>query len=152
MSPSELGRYPFPEAICVNREVEFGQVYLIDDRLVSIPDADRVQGGRTFHPTRRVVIIQNNATNYTTFPTVHVAPLTSRVDTKRRWDVELVPEREPAIDKPVLVRISLAQPILRADLGECLGSLSDEKQAEVLVVLAEFFGIRVDALHGQEEH
>lgn len=142
MSSSKLDPYPFPQAIFVNKIVEFGEVYLVNDRLVSIPDADRVQDGRSFHETRRVVIVQNNTnTNYTTFPVVLVAPLTSRIETKRRYDIELFPEEEEAINKPVLIRLGLIQPILRADLGECLGTLTRPKQAEIMQAIKEIFGI-----------
>jgi len=52
--PSKLEMYPCRDSIKINKEVEFGEVYLIDDRLVSIPDADRVTGGRTLHEKRLV--------------------------------------------------------------------------------------------------
>lgn len=151
MSSSELDPYPFPQAIFVNREVEFGEVYLVNDHLISIPDADRVQGERIFHKKRRVVIVQNDRTNYTTFPTVLIAPLTSRTDTKRRHDIELFPEEEEAISKPVLVRLKLIQPILRADLGDCLGVLSRSKQAEIMQAILEIFGVSDDGENGQEQ-
>ncbi|NLU40933.1 MAG: type II toxin-antitoxin system PemK/MazF family toxin [Firmicutes bacterium] len=144
MPSPELEPYPFPAAIFVNREVEFGQVYLVSDRLISIPDADRVRGTRTYHDHRRVVIVQNDRTNYTTFPTVLVAPLTSRTDVKRRHDIELFPEEEKAISKPVLIRLKLMQPILRADLGDYLGVLSDSKQAEIMQAILEIFGASDD--------
>lgn len=74
MASSKVTPYPFPASILIRRDVEFGQVCRVSDTLVSIPDADRVQGRRTLHETRRVVIVQNDSTNYTRYPVVPVAP------------------------------------------------------------------------------
>lgn len=138
MPDQQVSAYP-RHAIFIRREVEFGEVYFVKDNLISIPDADRVVEGRTRHDSRRVLIAQNDETNYTNYPVVLVAPLTTRTDTKRRFDIELRPPDEP-VDKPALVRLKLLQPILRVDLGSCAGMLSREKQGEVMAALLSMFG------------
>ena len=41
--------------------------YFGNDRLISIPDADRVRDERNLHPERRVVIVQNDEGIYSVF-------------------------------------------------------------------------------------
>ncbi len=144
MSPSELDPFPFPQSIYIIKEVEFGQVYLVNDHIISMPESDRVQNRRTFHEERRVVIVQNDETNYNDYPTLTIAPLSSKTEYKRRFDIELLPENEPVVTKKVIIRLKLLQPILRADLGECLGEISREKQAQMMQALKEIFGMETD--------
>jgi mRNA interferase MazF len=71
------------------REFEFGQVLLVPDELVVIPDADRV-GDRNLHRSRSVLIISNNEANTDPLtPVISVAPLSHRVDCIRLGDLEL---------------------------------------------------------------
>lgn len=136
-----LDKHPFPKAIYINKEVEFGEIYLVRDSLISFPETDRVEGQRTEHDTdRRVVIVQNNTSNYSMEPTVLIAPLTHRTDLKRLHDIELFNKDESAITKDVLVKLQHIQPILRADLGEYTGEISDTKQAEIMQGILEIFG------------
>lgn len=138
-SPEKVELIPFSAAILINREIEFGEVYLVDDRLISIPDADRVRSGRTYHETRRVVIIQNNELNYTTFPLVQIAPLAHFTGhNKRRFDILLEPnEEQGTIETASIVHLTLSQPMLRIDLGDRLGTLSRKKSAEITAALLE---------------
>lgn len=143
MSSSELDRYPFKECIIVNKIVEFGEVFLINDRLISIPDADRVRDERNLHPERRVVIVQNDEGIYSSFPTLLVAPLSTRTDLKRKYDILVLKDQEPAVTEDVLIHMNLIQPILRADLGDSTGILSEDKRDEILRVAQKLFGLEI---------
>jgi mRNA-degrading endonuclease toxin of MazEF toxin-antitoxin module len=136
---------PFSSNAIYNTEkiVEFGEVYLVNDYLVSMPETDRTDR-RTYHNNGRIIlIIQNDETNYdpVEYPFIIIAPLTSKTKTKRAFDIELFVKDETVIDVDVLVKLRLMQPVLRSDLGECLGEISSEKLEEVVAAFNEMFGL-----------
>lgn len=122
------------------REFQFGSVWKIDDRDVAIPQMDKL-GQRNLHKDRWVVVISNNNENYHPLcPVVTVAPLSHRVDLKRHYDLELNPVADN-VRVPCLLQLKLSQPILKVDLFEEQGQISDEKKEEVQVLLEDFYGL-----------
>jgi len=122
------------------RAFEVGQVYYIDDELISIPEADRTIHPRKTHHGRRVVIAHNNYLNTDpTWPLIHVAPLSHRVDLMRETDIEVTTDRKDgnAVTVNSIIMLSLVQPVLKVDLRECVGKLSRDKIVEMLSLQEE---------------
>jgi mRNA-degrading endonuclease toxin of MazEF toxin-antitoxin module len=122
------------------REFEFGSVWKIDDRDISIPQADKL-GGRLIHQERWVVVISNNNENFHPLcPVVTVAPLSHRTDLKRSFDLELFKD-EDKVSVHSLLQLKLCQPILKVDLYEEQGHISDGKKDELQVLIEDFYGL-----------
>jgi mRNA-degrading endonuclease toxin of MazEF toxin-antitoxin module len=122
------------------RLFEFGSVWKVDDRHVSIPQVDRLDS-RKMHKERWVVVVSNNNENFHPLcPIVTVAPLSHRVDLKRLYDLELSPEKDN-VAIPCLLQLKLIQPILKVDLYEEQGHISEEAKEELQVLLEDFYGL-----------
>ncbi|WP_434510414.1 type II toxin-antitoxin system PemK/MazF family toxin [Desulfitobacterium sp. AusDCA] len=131
------------DSLIDTREFEFGQVWTVNDELVSIPDADRIDE-RILHNARIVLIVSNNSGNTDPLnPIVTVAPLSHRVDCIKFTDIELYAQRDN-LKYDSIVRLRLAQPVLKADLIKCLGLISMDGKGEVLIGLEEYFGLLVE--------
>lgn len=138
---SGLTQYASITELADDRPFEFGQIYLIADELVTIPDADRVINGREKRKVRPVVIVSNNDQNCNPVcPIVTIAPLSKRVDLFRPNDVELFAERD-GVAMDCILRFSLTQPVLKKDIGELKGEISIEKKQELITVIEEFYGL-----------
>lgn len=123
------------------REFHFGSVWKVDDRDVSIPQSDKISGARNVHDERWVVVISNNKENYHPLcPIVTIAPLSHRVDLKRDFDLELFKNTDN-VKMDCLLQLKLSQPILKVDLYEEQGQISDESKVELQVFLEEFYGL-----------
>ncbi|MEK4721533.1 type II toxin-antitoxin system PemK/MazF family toxin [Priestia sp. FSL W8-0524] len=123
------------------REFHFGSVWKVDDRDVSIPQIDKLSSTRNVHPERWVVVISNNNENYHPLcPIVTVAPLSHRVDLKRAFDLELSKSNDN-VKVDCLLQLKLSQPILKVDLYEEQGEISDDKKVELQVLLEGFYGL-----------
>lgn len=125
------------------REFQFGTVWKIDDRDIAIPQIDKL-GTRNIHEERWVVVVSNNRENFHPLcPIITVAPLSHRTDLKREFDLELNPHTDN-VRVPSLLQLKLSQPILKVDLFEQQGHLSEEKKEELLVSIEEYFGLSFD--------
>lgn len=123
-----------------NREFNFGQVWKLDDSEIVIPQIDHL-GTRTIHPERWVVVISNNSENYHPLcPIVTVAPLSTRIDLKKMHDLELSKENDNVKDD-CLLQLKLGQPILKKELFELKGEISNDKKIELQVLLETYFGL-----------
>ena len=126
------------------REFHFGDIYKINDKLISLPRSDRIEGGRNYHPERWIVVISNNEENYHPLcPVVTVAPLSHRTDLKRPFDLELFKERDD-VKYDCLLSLQAKQSILKVDLHEYKGSISYEKKEELLALIAMYYGLDED--------
>lgn len=140
MAPS-LVQYSSISDLADGRVFEFGQIYLISDELLTIPDADRVTSGRDLKPIRPVIIVSNNSQNYNPVcPIVTVAPLSSRVDLYRPNDLELFAGQDGVV-RDCILRYSLCQPVLKKDIGDCKGEISVGKKQELLAIIEGFYGL-----------
>lgn len=123
-----------------HRKFEFGSVWKVDDREIDIPQIDKL-GTRKIHDERWVVVISNNNENYHPLcPIVTVAPLSHRVDLKKSFDLDLDPSKDNVV-VPCLLQLKLSQPILKVDLYEEQGSISDDAKEELQVLLEDFYGL-----------
>ena len=124
-----------------DRAFTCGEIWKIRDELVSLLPGDRVSGIReTFHRCRTVVILQNTDENSDpTYPIIRVAPLTSTVEFKTAFDILLEPS--DGVNKECMLSVQLAQPILKKDLFECVGSISDDKLYEMLALESYIIGL-----------
>lgn len=122
------------------REFHFGSIWKVDDQDVAIPQIDKL-GDRTIHQERWVVVISNNSENYHPLcPIVTVAPLSHRTDLKRPFDLELFQSRDN-VKLDCLLQLKLSQPILKVDLYENQGEISEEAKTELQVLLDEYYGL-----------
>lgn len=122
------------------REFNFGSVWKIDDRDVDIPQIDKLDS-RTFHNDRWVVVISNNTENFHPLcPVVTVAPLSHRTDLKRPFDLDLFRSRDNT-KLDCLLQLKLIQPILKVDLFEFQGEISDSSKEELMVLIEDYYGL-----------
>lgn len=123
-----------------SRSFRFGDLFIVDDSLVSIPQSDRIPGCRTIHPERWVVVVSNNSENHHPLcPVVTVIPLSHRTDLKRLYDVELFCDKDN-VKVNCLTQTKLMQPMLKKDLGKHKGTISPDKQAELYMAISNVFG------------
>lgn len=93
--PEPLKKYGTKGYLYVSKPFIFGQVFWVNDILISIPDADRVAFERTIHDKRLVVVLGNNSQNTNRLcPIITIAPLSHRKDLKRKFDVILCPDKD----------------------------------------------------------
>lgn len=135
-------RYRDRSQLVDTRIFRFGEIWLVEDSLISIPDGDYTEHpGRNLHSIRPVMIVQNNQNNVDPFShTISIAPLSSKVEYKQRFDVLLTSARD-GVEKDSLVRLWLAQPVLKVDLEHCVCVISEEAMAEVLDAQLEWLGL-----------
>ena len=127
------------------RKFNFGELWLIEDGLINIPDADRL-GNRVTHNKRAVVIIDNSSQNYSPFiPVINAAPISSRIDCSRLFDIILSKDTDE-VKTDSLLRLTLAQPFLKKDLERKAGEISDNSKTAVIDALIEKVGIDSDDL------
>lgn len=133
--------YQSREELRDRREFVFGSVWKIDDRDVEIPQSDKIKKPRFYHKERWVVVISNNSENYHPLcPVVTVAPLSHRIDLKRPFDLDLSKARDNTkVD--CLLQLKLSQPILKVDLFEFQGEISDETKEELMILLEDYYGL-----------
>ena len=130
-----------------DREFVFGDVWKVRDELISLLPADRVKGQRNIHPCRLVVITQScDENNNKYFPIIQVAPLTSKMKFMQKFDIPL--EKDTDIfdtnEDKCMLRMQLEQPMLKKDLYEKVGYISEDKKYEVIALKAELMGLDLD--------
>lgn len=123
-----------------SREFTFGSVWKVVDDEVVIPYEDRL-GTRKLHAERWVVVISNNEENYHPLcPVVTVAPLSHRVELKRHNDLDLSSQGD-SVKVDCLLQLKLSQPIIKKELYDFKGEISDPKKVELQVLLESFYGL-----------
>ena len=123
--------------------IEQGDIYWVDDDLISFPE-ERRSGRTTPHPRRPVVVLSGIYPNsLPSYPFVLVAPLASERDPRRRWDPKCQPGQDN-IRSEGWIRLSLLQPVLKEDLQEKCGKLGSQTLLRVLGQLAMLFGVILD--------
>jgi len=131
------------------RDFTVGEVYYTKDELVIIPVIDRTTTTRNIHEGRRVVIAHNSYLNSDpTWPLVHIAPLSHRVDLMRETDIEVTtnPRDGNGVAVDSIIQLALVQPVLKVDLERMVGSLSREKTVEMLSLQEEMLLGRLEPL------
>ena len=137
-----------------DREFVFGDVWKVRDELVSLLPSDRVENTRKLHTCRLVVITQNcDENNDKYFPVIQVAPLTTKIKYKQKFDIEL----KKGVDifdtnaDTCMIQMQLEQPMLKKDLYEKVGYISDDKKYEVMALKLELTGLDPDEDDGSVE-
>lgn len=140
----QTSKYNSKKELRDSREFNFGSIWKVDDRGVDIPQIDRTKKTRSYHPERWVIVISNNNENFHPLcPIVTVAPLSSRTDLKRPFDLELSQSKDNLKYDSVL-QLKLSQPILKVDLFDSQGEISDESKEELFVLLEDYYGLTYD--------
>ena len=122
------------------REFKFGEIYLIKDELIDLPESLFVK--RTFHHNRPVVIHQHCDSNLNKHIwTLNAVPISSQVDYKRDTDLEIKPENGNYIYKDSLIRLGLAQPFLKVDLEGPVGVLTDDQMKDLAAIQMKLTGL-----------
>ncbi|RKO65683.1 type II toxin-antitoxin system PemK/MazF family toxin [Desulfofundulus salinus] len=125
-----------------NRRFEQGEIYLVGDEEVKIPD-DKITN-RTFHNTRPVVIVYNHPTNWDPlYPIIVAAPLSHEITRKRETDLEVFAS-EDGVECDCLLRLGLIQPFLKCDLHGPKGKLSERRIEQMLALLLHLLGVDMD--------
>ena len=118
----------------------FGDIWKVRDELINIPNADRVIKGRKLHFTRCIIIVQNNEDNFDEdCYTISIAPISSRTDCERKNDVVLF-KGEDGVRKDSIVMLDYIQPMLKKDLYQCVGKISEDRKYDIYANISEIYG------------
>lgn len=121
------------------RQFEFGSVWLINDEEIKFPKEERL-GTRKMRERRWVVVVSNCSENYHPFcATVTVAPLTRRTDLMMPFDIPLK-ARIDNVAEDCIIKLKQMQPVLKIDLYDKKGLISETSRDELLSALYEYFG------------
>lgn len=135
-------RDAFKKAGVKARRVRPGEIYLVEDELITIPETRLPGEKREKHEYRPVLVIQCKEDGQDRFCRMTIiAPFSRRIDLKRSQDLELSHD-ETGLDHDSMLRLGLIQPILKVELSEKpIRRLSKERMEEVLALLARNVGI-----------
>ena len=125
------------------RKVQRGEIYLIADALIVLPETRlSSKPGRELHESRPVLILQTNLDkDDPLYRTILVAPLSHRVDLQDQRDFKLS-ARQAGLEHDSIVQLGLTQPVLKIDLqGEALGKVDDIMMNDIDAVLAANLGL-----------
>ncbi|WCK55131.1 type II toxin-antitoxin system PemK/MazF family toxin [Aneurinibacillus sp. Ricciae_BoGa-3] len=134
-----------------NREFKFGQIWKLRDKLIRLLPSDRIEDDRTYYASRTVVVVQNCIENNDEdYLIVRVAPLTTTVEFEQKFDVILYPndgdEKKDDVKEKCMAQVQLTQPILKKDMFEVVGEISNEKKNEVAAAIMKMLGIDMNNL------
>lgn len=139
-----VDKYQNFEALEDDREFCFGDVWKVRDELISFPRADRVEGKRNIHFCRLVLITQNCDENNNKYsPIIQVAPLSTTVQFQGKFDI-LLHKNIDIFDtnaEQSMIELQLEQPMLKKDLFEKVGYISEEKMYEIIALKSELMGL-----------
>jgi len=121
-------------------EFEFGSVWIVPDQEIKFPSSDRTKK-RRLHKGRWVVVVSNDENNHNPiYPTVLVAPCSHKIQFKKPHDVLLDPSTDN-VEVNCMAMISQIQPILKSDLVEYKGLISESARQELISSIVDYFGI-----------
>lgn len=133
----------FQNAGVAVHEPKRGEVYLIRDDLIVLPEARIPESkARMVHPQRPVLIVQTDVDNSEPlYPVVLIAPMSHRTDLQSERDC-LLRAKQGGLDQDSLVHLGLVQPILKTDLqGSPIGALDSWAMNDVDAILAANLGL-----------
>ncbi|MGE5483700.1 MAG: type II toxin-antitoxin system PemK/MazF family toxin [Ignavibacteriales bacterium] len=126
------------------RSFRQGEIYIVKDKDVQIPDSKFTKTGRVFHENRPVVIVYDHLYNSEpTYPLVVVAPLSHDTTRKRVCDLELFAARD-GVDQDCLLRLGLIQPLCKVDLEGPAGRLDATTIDKMLALLVHLLGVSLN--------
>lgn len=125
------------------RKIQRGEIYLIADALIVLPETRLPsRPERDLHENRLVLILQTDFDNDDPlYPTILVAPLSHRVDLQDQRDFKLS-AGQAGLEHDSIVQLGLIQPVLKIDLqGEALSRVDDIAMNDIDAVLAANLGL-----------
>jgi len=125
------------------RKVQRGEIYLIADDLIVLPETRLPsKPGRELHENRPVLILQTTLDNDDPlYLTILAAPLSHRVGLQDQRDFKLS-AGQAGLEHDSIVQLGLTQPVLKIDLqGEALGKVDDITMNDIDAVLAANLGL-----------
>jgi len=109
-----------------------GGIYKLKDDVVKIPDGD-LKGNRTKHEFRTVAVLSNQTIcNSIACPVVTIVPLSSVTDSKAETDYTIRKSNENCLERDSRLMFGYIQPVLKSDLEQQFGRLSDAEWEEVM--------------------
>ena len=136
-----------------DRSFAWGEIWKVRDALVTLLPTDRVNVPRNIHPCRLIVITQNcEENNNKYFPVIRVAPLASDIKYQQKFDILLKKDIDATgIDKTCMIQMHLEQPMLKKDLFEKVGEVSEDKLYEIIALEADLIGLDLDGQNDNDE-
>ena len=125
------------------RKIQRGEIYLIADDLIVLPETRLPsKPERELHENRPVLILQTNLDNDDPlYLSILVAPLSHRVDLQDQRDFKLS-ARLAGLECDSILQLGLTQPVLKMDLqGNALGKVDDMTMNDIDAVLASNLGL-----------
>ena len=125
------------------RKIQRGEIYLIADDLIVLPETRLPSKPRREpHESRPVLILQTNSDNDDPlYPIILVAPLSHRIDLQDQRDFKLS-AGQAGLEHDSIVQLGLIQPVLKIDLQEeALGKVDDITMDDIDAVLAANLGL-----------
>ncbi len=114
-----------------------GVYYVRDESLRLLPEEERV----THDARRPVLVITGPATNGDpAWPFVLGCPISRSTSRRTRYDVQLAAGQGGATKK-CWIRVPAAQPLLKAQLEDRLGTLDERLLSQVQTRLAQYMGL-----------
>ncbi|MNC32802.1 hypothetical protein D3C81_358460 [compost metagenome] len=134
-------RFVDKRALFDDRKFNFGDVWIVTDEFVTMPQADHT-GTRKRHNERWVVVTSNNEENFHPLcPIITVAPLSHQIQLLKKFDLMLKKEND-SVNVDSLLQIKLMQPLLKKDLKEYKGAISEDRKIDLQVLIEDFFGLQ----------
>lgn len=129
-----------------SREFSFGEIWKLRDELITLLPTDRVAGQRKIYASRTVVVVQNCLENNDEETLIiEVAPLTTTTRFLQKFDVLLQPNEDGIkrddVRAECMAQIHLSQPMLKKDMYEKVGEISEEKKEEIAAIKLSLLGI-----------
>lgn len=109
-----------------------GGVYKLRDDVIKIPDSD-LAGNRTKHPYRLVIVLSNQTIcNSIACPVITVVPLSHGLTSRAETDHVIKKTAENGLEHDSRLMFGYVQPVLKSDLAEQFGKLTDADWEEVM--------------------
>jgi mRNA-degrading endonuclease toxin of MazEF toxin-antitoxin module len=124
-----------------NKSFNFGDVFLCKDSIINFPDSV-FYTKKEIHDLRPVVIIQDNYyNNNPASRMITIAPVSSEVKDKTRFDLELIKDLD-SVNKNCFLRLCLIQPVCKIELKQHVGSICTDRKYEVRAILIFYLGLK----------
>lgn len=137
------GQYNEVSDLKDTREFEFGEIWLLRDKLIRLLPSDRVVNKRNMHHSRAVLVVQNCLENNDDESLlIRIAPLSTTIRFEKKFDIRLHPATDEVKDE-CMAQVQLTQPILKKDMFKRVGMISDDKKQEIAAAKLELIGVNL---------
>ncbi len=141
--------YSEVESLKDSREFAFGEIWKLRDELIRLLPSDRVVDKRKTYPSRTVLVVQNCLENNDEESLlIRVAPISTTIRFLQKFDVLLYPNegnvKKDDVLRKCMAQIQLTQPVLKKDMYEKVGEISNDKKEEIAAIKLELLGIDIN--------